>query len=132
VPPDTGDSKGGLVFEVKSLNGGVLITLREVVRRLGDPVAAYWSLKDIAFISRFPLDGDVFEFEERTRSPQGVIMSQEEFMNFISLDFQLADGTVYGFGCEPDGGFLEVSCVDSSFWEIDTDSAHILKLLKSR
>ncbi len=120
------------MFNIKDLDGGVLISLREVVRRLGDPVAAYWSLKDIAFISRFPLDGDVFEFEERTRNPQGVIMSQEEFMNFINLDFQLADGTVHGFGCEPDGGFLEISCFDSSFWEIDTNSAPILKLLTSR
>lgn len=118
------------MFTISDLEGGILISLREVIQRLGVPVAAYWSLKDINFISRFPLEGDVFEFEKRSRSSHGVIMTQDEFIKFIDLDFQLADGMVEAADCKPDGDFLKITCVDSSYWEIETNAEGLLKILK--
>lgn len=118
------------MLKITALEGGILISLREVMRRLGDPVAASWSLKELDIISGSPLIGNVFELEERSRSPQGVIMTQDQFMNFATLDFQLSDGIVEGVDCQTQGGFLRMTCVDSSLWEIETNVGGLLEHIK--
>jgi hypothetical protein len=70
------------------------------------------------------------EFERLTRVPEGYRTTQREFDAFLGLDIQFIDGTIACYSSEePHRLSLTLECVDSSDWEISTESTEMTSKL---
>jgi hypothetical protein len=77
-----------------------------------------------------PLGMTLHEFEVRSNSTEGIVLTQEEFRQFASSDMQIIDGSIeleiqWGERTEK----LLVECVDATLWELSSESDDIMALI---
>jgi len=70
------------------------------------------------------------EFEVRSNSTEGIVLTREEFRQFASSDIQIIDGSIeleiqWGERTEK----LLVECVDATLWELSSESDDIMALI---
>jgi hypothetical protein len=70
------------------------------------------------------------EFEIRSNSTEGIVLTREEFSQFASSDMQIIDGSIeleiqWGERTEK----LLVECVDATLWELSSESDDVMELI---
>ena len=122
------------MFVVDELENGVLLSLPSLRRRLPLSRDLDWVFHNIALHpvgSRIqPFGLLIPEFERLTHAPEGYRATQREFDKFLGLDIQLIDGKIACYSSEErHRPLLTVECVDSTLWEISTQSTEMARKL---
>ena len=119
-----------IMLTIEEIQNGILIPLRDVVTRLPVSRAVRIRLRDFRMHFGNPLGMTLHEFEVRSNSTEGIVLTQEEFRQFSSSDMQIIDGSIeleiqWGERIEK----LLVECVDATLWELSSDSDDIMALI---
>jgi hypothetical protein len=121
-------------FVVRELEGDVLLSLSSLRGRLPLPRELDWVFHNVQLNpvgSRIqPFGLNIPEFERLTHAPEGYRATQWEFDEFLGLDIQFIDGRIACYSSEePHRPLLTLECVDSSQWEISTQSREMSRKL---
>ena len=119
-----------IMLTIEEIQNGILIPLRDVVTRLPVSRAVRIRLRDFRMHFGNPLGMTLHEFEVRSNSTEGIVLTQEEFRQFSSSDMQIIDGSIeleiqWGERTEK----LLVECVDATLWELSSESDDIMALI---
>lgn len=124
-------------FLIDELFEGVLIPLRQLLSRVVTCEPYCCSMRNLTVRGQVPFSLDVATFEKLTNYMDlGFIISHQELMAFAESDIEIQDGTFNFYRviteCIDGSPYLELHCLDSSFWEIVTDSEELIRILKDR
>ncbi len=115
---------------IDEIRNGTLIPLRDILIRLPISRAVRVRLRDFRMHVGHPLGMPLQEFENRSSSPDGIVLTQEEFGAFAASDMQIVDGLIE---LEiQSGGKTEkllVECVDATLWELSSESDGVMALI---
>jgi len=122
-----------IVVTIDEFRNGVLIPLREVVSRLPVSRTVGIRLRDFRMHFGNPLGMTLQEFETRSNSIEGIVLTPEAFCQFASSDMQIIDGSIeldiqWGERTEK----LMVECVDATMWELSSESDDVMALIAER
>lgn len=119
-----------ITLTIEEIRNGILIPLRDVVTRLPVSRAVRIRLRDFRMHFGNPLGMTLHEFESRSNSTEGIVLTREEFSQFASSDMQIIDGSIeleiqWGERTEK----LLVECVDATLWELSSESDDVMELI---
>ncbi|XZE34917.1 hypothetical protein SH501x_000391 [Pirellulaceae bacterium SH501] len=119
-----------ITITIDEIRGGVLIPLRDVVARLPINQVLRIRLRDFQMHYGQPLGMTLQDFESRTSSKEGIVLTSEEFNMFAALDMQIIDGQIeLEIQCGEKSEKLLVECVDATLWELSSESDEVMRLI---
>ena len=106
--------------------GGLNFDLAEILAAIGPrSVTSEWILRDLNYVSRDDREIPVFQVEDGSR------ISGEELRSSLPNLLQVIDGEFIGVEVSSPP-WIVVRAVDSSWWEVLSEDAEILKAVRSR
>ena len=109
---------------------GVLLPLRELVRRMPIAYAKTIRLRDFRLHFGQPLGLATIDFENRTKTVEGIILDNESFLRFAYTNMQIIDGSIEVVIKLLHGEvLLLVECIDATRWEFSSESSEVLDLI---
>ena len=130
-----------MILDEDEQNAGVVIPLKDIVRRLPLARVHAWLVKDLEGMGTAPFAIEMAAFETLTINLQyGVLLTSSELAVFQDPGVQVTDGEFTGLTLERlttattlyDLQLLTLRCVDSSFWECESDDEEILETVRRR
>lgn len=123
-----------IVFEIRDkINGSALISLPGLLGLMPRLPVVVWAFRQVSDI-RYPLPFgiDVNVFEKLTQSlSRGFMVRSDDFDQFLKADFQLVDGSIDAYSAmNLDEPIFTLECIDSSYWEIATNSQKVAELFE--
>lgn len=115
----------------ETLNG-VLVPLRDLLHRLPLDQAKTIRLRDFRMHYGVPLGLGLQDFEEKTKSLDGIILDKESFTRFASAELQIIDGTIeVDLRIQDEDINLLIECIDATEWELSSESCEVLRLISN-
>jgi hypothetical protein len=124
---------------IRLLEDGSLLSLRALIGKLSLPPVQKWVLRDMELHPLGPhtqfLGHSIPEFEAMTETASGarIVVTPEQFADFLALDIQVLNGCIDGVRDADPGPdvVLSICCHDSTEWEISTNSQAVLDTIRS-
>ena len=70
------------------------------------------------------------DFENRTKSVDGLVLDSESFLRFASTDMQIIDGVIeVDVRLENGEAQLVVECIDATQWELSSESSEVMTMI---
>ena len=119
-------------YIVYDKTGGVLISLRELVRKIPLIRGHSYRFCDCRIQYGTLLGMNVLTFEKKTSAPGGLSVNANQFEEMLNSDFQMIDGEIEVVICLPGNlsAVITVVCFDATGWEISTTSDELASQLE--
>jgi hypothetical protein len=109
---------------------GILLPLADIAKRLPISQAVRIRLRDFRLQFGAPLGMTLREFEDGTKTSEGLVLSPESFSTLAAADMQMIDGTIeFDLCIDGKKTRLLVECIDASLWELTSESNEVMAMV---